>query len=201
VKPEAGVPLPSPDAFSGISLLERARLACNTINALFPEEDEEEPSEEEAQAARKAFAALTEVDATAPPVDVSNYPNAALKFLDTLLSEYDRELVDSAVRIREYVKNKLLEESQNPDGKIRIRALELLGKMKDVGIFTDRVEVTYKTKSDEELMAELNRKIERFMGPAQLVGDDPDAPLALKPAPAEENDDLTDFIASLPDGS
>lgn len=200
VKPETGIPIPDETVLSGISLLERARLACNTVNALFPDDaDLDEPEEVEVDAARKAFAALTDVDKELPPVDVSKYPTASLKFLDTLLSEYDRELVDSAVRIREYVKNKLLEESQNPDGKIRIRALELLGKMKDVGIFTDRVEVTYKTKSDEELMAELNRKIERFMGPAQLVDAGPEAPLALKPESPEE--DLTDFIASLPDGS
>lgn len=127
---------------------------------------------------------------------MSAYPTASLKFLDTLLSEYDRELIDSAVRIREYVKNKLLVESKNSNGNIRIRALELLGRMKDVGIFTDRMEVTYKTKSDEELMDELNRKLERFMGPAPVVEDvlGPSNPQSLRP-----DGDLVGFIASLPD--
>jgi hypothetical protein len=92
-----------------------------------------------------------------------------MRHLDNLLSEYDHELVNSAVRIREYVKNKLLEESASIDGKLRIKALELLGKMKDVGLFTDRVEITHKTKTDEELEAELTKKLERFMGAADVV--------------------------------
>ena len=62
-------------------------------------------------------------------------------------------------------------ESENPDGKIRIRALELLGKMKDVGLFTDRIEITHKTKTDEELEAELHKKLERYMGSALVVED------------------------------
>jgi hypothetical protein len=92
-----------------------------------------------------------------------------MRHLDNLLSEYDHELVNSAVRIREYVKNKLLEDSASIDGKLRIKALELLGKMKDVGLFTDRVEITHKTKTDEELEAELTKKLERFMGAAEVV--------------------------------
>lgn len=190
------MPFPESD-FSSISLLERARLACNTINTLFPDADDEEPSEAELQASRTAFSSLTGTDKSLPPTDVANFPTPALKHLDRMLSEYDKELVNSAVRIREYVKNRLLEESENPDGKIRIRALELLGKMKDVGLFTDRVEVTYKTKSDEELMTELSRKLERFMGPAQIVSEDENAPLQLKKDDPDE--DLSDFIASLPE--
>jgi hypothetical protein len=92
-----------------------------------------------------------------------------MRHLDNLLSEYDHELVNSAVRIREYVKNKLLEDSASIDGKLRIKALELLGKMKDVGLFTDRVEITHKTKTDEELEAELTKKLERVMGAAEVV--------------------------------
>jgi len=100
---------------------------------------------------------------------MATYPNASLQYLDKMLSEYDHELINSAVRIREYTKNKLLVESDNPDGKIRIRALELLGKMKDVGLFTDRIEITHKTKTDEELEDELQKKLERYMGSALVV--------------------------------
>lgn len=178
-------------------MLERARLACNTVRALYPNVyDGPAPKEEEVEASRKAFTALTGTDKEAAPPDVTSYPTQALRHLDSLLSEYDHELVNSAVRIREYVKNKLIEETDNADGKIRIRALELLGKMKDVGLFTDRVEVTYKTKSDEELVAEINRKLEKFMGPAQLVTDAEEVPLKL--AQDEESiEDMTEFLSSL----
>ncbi len=157
-------------------MLERARLACNTIKRLFP--DDSSANEEEKDIAREVFIGLTHSDAPAiSPVALAKYPNASLHYLDRMLSEYDHELINSAVRIREYTKNKLLLDSENPDGKIRIRALELLGKMKDVGLFTDRLEITHKNKSDEELEEELNQKLERYMGLAQLVeGEEEPAP-------------------------
>jgi hypothetical protein len=121
-----------------------------------------------------------------------------------MLSEYDHELINSAVRIREYTKNKLLVESENPDGKIRIRALELLGKMKDVGLFTDRIEITHKTKTDEELEAELQKKLERYMGSALVVEDaeeveeeessEPEVLTPLKPNDITQLDGLIDQL-------
>ena len=152
-------------------MLERARLACNTARELFG--DAPEPSEEDKTRARDAFKAFTDSNGMkAPSMSVvATYPNASLVYLDRMLSEYDHEIINSAVRIREYTKNKLLVESENPDGKIRIRALELLGKMKDVGLFTDRIEITHKTKTDEELEAELHKKLERYMGSALVVED------------------------------
>jgi hypothetical protein len=120
---------------------------------------------------------------------LAHYPNASLRHLDQMLAEYDYELVNSAVRIREFTKNKLLLEAENPDGKIRIRALELLGKMKDVGLFTDRIEVTHKTKTDDELELELTKKLEKYMGMAEIV-DEEDAELVLEPAHEEEIDGL-----------
>ena len=41
--------------------------------------------------------------------------------------------------------------------------------MKDVGLFTDRIEITHKTKTDEELEDELQKKLERYMGSALVV--------------------------------
>jgi hypothetical protein len=163
-----------------MSLFERAHLACNTIKALFPEEYDAPPDEYDVAYARAAFTSMVGVDVEkqqkVPPVKdfTPDFTPPALHVLDALLSEYDKELVNSAARIREYVKNKLLEESTNPDGKIRIRALELLGKMRDVGLFSDRIEITHKHKSEDELNAELTQKIEHFMGDAVLVGDEDD---------------------------
>lgn len=151
-------------------MLERAKLACNTAKAIFPE-DTAPVSEEDKVIARDAFAAMSGLSEKKAPSlpQLSHYPNASLRHLDALLTEYDVELVNSAVRIREYVKNKLLVESENPDGKIRIRALELLGKIKDVGLFTDRLEITNKTKSDEELEAELQSKLDQYLNNLKII--------------------------------
>ena len=187
ISPEAHIPI-TDFSISALPLLERARLACNTIKAIFPD-DTGEPTDEEKALARGAFADLT--TAKPPifaPAVIATYPNASLRHLDAMLSEYDYELVNSAVRIREFTKNKLLLEADNPDGRIRIRALELLGKMKDVGLFTDRIEVTHKTKTDDELNAELSLKIEKYMGTVEReepedVQESPEAPKPSKDAP------------------
>ena len=169
--PELGVPVSENLLLSDIPMLERARLACNTVNEICGQAPEKEISEIEKCIARDTFEAIT-VGRTAPAMSsLAVYPNESLRYLDRMLSEYDHELVNSAVRIREFTKNKLLVEAENPDGKIRIRALELLGKMKDVGLFTDRIEITNKTRTDEELETELTKKLERYMGSALVVED------------------------------
>jgi len=163
ITPEAHVPITN-FTISALPMLERARLACNTIRAIFPD-DTGEPTDEEKGIAQEAFVTMTTAKTpTFTPAVVATYPNASMRYLETMLSEYDHELINSAVRIREFTKNKLLLEAENPDGRIRIRALELLGKMKDVGLFTDRIEITHKTKTDDELNAELSLKIEKYMG-------------------------------------
>jgi hypothetical protein len=86
-----------------------------------------------------------------------------------VLAELDEEIVNVAVRLRAYTTNKLIEESENPDPKVRIKALELLGKVKDVGLFTEKVEITHKTKSDDELEAEIRQRLEVYMGNADIV--------------------------------
>lgn len=85
---------------------------------------------------------------------------AAILELDTLLSEFSHAVVKNAVQIRTYVTNKLLQESVNPDPRVRIRALELLGKISDVGLFTERSEVTITHRSTEDLQRSLREKLD-----------------------------------------
>jgi len=77
-------------------------------------------------------------------------------------------VVDNALQIRLLVTNKLLIESQNEDAKIRIRALELLGKITDVGLFTEKSEVTVNHRSTEDLVNSIRSKIHRLMHPKDI---------------------------------
>ena len=56
-----------------------------------------------------------------------------------------------------------MEESRNPDPRIRIRALELLGKHSDVGLFSDRSEVTITHQTTDELREKLRAKLRKLM--------------------------------------
>jgi hypothetical protein len=102
-------------------------------------------------------------------------PGVMLK-LEALLTEYDYSIIHDAQQVRTYVTNRLLEETSDPDPKIRLRAYELLGKISDVGLFTERKEITVKHQSTEELTDLLRSKLNRLIeGEAREVEDAEDA--------------------------
>ena len=90
---------------------------------------------------------------------------AALRHVDHLLKQFGSAAVGDAVQIRAYVTNKLLEESDNPDPRIRMKALELLGKISDVGLFAERTEVTVTHQTTEDLRETLRAKLGKLVDP------------------------------------
>lgn len=76
-----------------------------------------------------------------------------------MLNEYDQTVVKSAAQLRTYVTNKLILETENPDPRIRIKSLELLGKISDVGLFTDKTEITLRHRPTEELEQMLRERL------------------------------------------
>lgn len=118
--------------------------------------------EDEKQNARKAFAATTNPNtppAVANAAILKLKTPAAVKHLSGMLSQYDWEYVEQAKEIRSYVVAKLLEETTHPDAKIRLRALELTGKLTEVGSFTERIQVTKVDATADELTERLRAKL------------------------------------------
>ena len=70
----------------------------------------------------------------------------------TQLRAYEQEIVSGPSQVRHYVTNKLIEISGCGDVKHEIKALELLGKIATVGLFSDnsQITVTHTTSSDLE---------------------------------------------------
>jgi hypothetical protein len=87
----------------------------------------------------------------------------AYYLVNDVLKQFAIKVVDNATQIRLIVTNKLLIETVNDDARIRIKALELLGKITDVGLFTERSEVTVNHRSTEELRTALRAKIQKLM--------------------------------------
>lgn len=79
--------------------------------------------------------------------------------LEALVSEYDWRVVQHADQIRFLVTNKLLGLSDHRDPRVQLKAVELLGKLADVGMFVDKQEITYKQQTAEELQAQLQQKL------------------------------------------
>lgn len=95
------------------------------------------------------------------PTDVLLSSPGTIVHIKAILSEYDKSVVESAGQIRTFVTNKLILETESPDPRIRIKALELLGKVSDVGLFTEKTEITLRHRPTEELEQLLR---ERLMG-------------------------------------
>ena len=88
---------------------------------------------------------------------------ATLALTDTILKNYAHSVVESAGQIRHLVTNKLIEETENPDPRVRIRALELLGKFADVGLFADRTEVTVTHQTTDDIKDRLRQKLSKLI--------------------------------------
>lgn len=163
--PELSHPLPSDEAAT-LSLHEKVAAMFKTTEFLEAFAPAGEPSEEDKVRARAALheSVSTASDPSKLPATtaVANTPGS-VKHLKEILSEYDHVVVKSAVQIRTFVTNRLIEESTNPDPKIRMRALELLGKIGDVGLFVERTEVTVKHKTTIELQSSIKERITKLL--------------------------------------
>jgi sugar-specific transcriptional regulator TrmB len=92
-----------------------------------------------------------------------NTPGKAL-MLKALLDEYDVDVIRNAQQVRSYIKLKLLEMTADGNPKIELKALEMLGKMSDVGAFAERVEINVTHRTTEELENELANKLSQYLG-------------------------------------
>lgn len=131
------------------------------------------------------------------PVQAIRTSGAAIH-IKTLLDEYDHQVLQSTMQIRQFVTNRLLEEA-GPGQKGAIRALELLGKIAGVDLFVERAEVTVRTKSSEDLEALVREKLARLAGlpqePAQDVEFTPtQARVMPTPVPDVQGDPFADAL-------
>jgi hypothetical protein len=86
-----------------------------------------------------------------------------------MLTAYDWEFVEQAKELRGYAVSQILEETKHPDAKIRLKALDMLGRVTEVALFTDRVEVKKADLSDAEIEAKIKEKINRFMQVTDVI--------------------------------
>ena len=69
------------------------------------------------------------------------------------------------MQLRHLVTNKLIIESENPDARTRMRALELLGKISDVGLFAEKSEVTITHQTTDDIKDRLRSKLAKLVNP------------------------------------
>ena len=173
LEPEIGVPYS--DEVPYMDLRARAEAACNTAAMLAEHGLDIEPSaEDEETAAKLTLAYADNPEKTSKKVTnkrAAKLPPPALVATHGILTQFGHSVVESATQVRHLVTNKLIEETENPDPRVRIRALELLGKISDVGLFTDKTEVTITHRTTDELRESLRAKLTKLVNPADEAED------------------------------
>ena len=111
----------------------------------------------EAAEAQDLFAGHPEQE----PGDV--YKQGVAVRLSALLNVYDKQIVGDAVQLRHYITNRLIEISSCGTVKDELRALELLGKISDVGLFTEKQEIIVTHRTSEELEHAIKERVKRLI--------------------------------------
>ena len=203
VTPEVGIPLADNIPYPDLRI--RAEAACNTAMLLSEHGLNITPTIADKDVAAGIAADYAENPAsTSKKVSLAKTAKmtpASLILTGNILQEFGHSIAESAVQIRHLVTNKLLLESENPDPRVRIRALELLGKISDVSLFAEKSEVTITHQSTDDLRAKLRSKLEKLVNPLQelnapvvLEGEiiDLDEKLGLKPIEKPDNEGYDD---------
>jgi hypothetical protein len=128
-------------------------------------DDSAAQTEAETHTARAAFATLTtgSTPASIQSALTSIQTPAAVKHLVGMLTAYDWEFVHQAKELRGYAVAKLVEECESPNANIRLKALGLLGKVTEIGLFTDKIEVKKTDMTEDEIDKRLKEKLAKFM--------------------------------------
>lgn len=129
------------------------------------EDDHTILNEAEATAARRVFTALA---TNTPPSETKTHLTQlktpeSVRHLVTMLSAYDWEFVEQAKQMRGMAVAKIIEETNHPDARIRLKAIEMLGRVTEVALFTDRIEVKKTDMTDAEIDRKIKDKLNKFM--------------------------------------
>jgi hypothetical protein len=80
-----------------------------------------------------------------------------------LIKRFDFTAFADALQARNFITNKLISIADCGDPKLELKALELLGKHSDVGLFTERSEITIHHTTSETLERSIKDRIKRLL--------------------------------------
>lgn len=182
LEPEVGVDVPESN-FNFQDVYEKARIACNTALELNQRGMPIEIDKED-----ELFAERIIKEEISIPTNYNFSAGTAVK-LGALLQEYDVQVAKSAAQLRTVSTNKLIEMLDDPDPKVRLKAIELIGKIADVGLFAERTEITINHKSTIELQQELAKLVSDYVDvETKLVTSDTEEEEEEDGAPREEEE-------------
>ena len=93
------------------------------------------------------------------PLINPNTAFAAAAFLRT----YGQQIAMDVAQTRSAITHKLMEIANCGDPRYELKALELLGKHSDIGLFTERSEITINYKNPEDLEHAIKERVKRLL--------------------------------------
>lgn len=133
------------------------------------EEDDEIMDEAKQEKTTEAFNALVTADPSAKRKLLELDLPEEIKSAVGMVTAYQWRFIEQAEELRSMSVAKIVKETDHPDARIRLKALELLGKVTEVALFTERLSVKTDEISDEELDAKIKEKLSRYMGAVDIV--------------------------------
>jgi hypothetical protein len=123
---------------------------------------------------------------TPKTVSVSSEAKAA----SVLVKKFDFQAFSDQLQARNFITNKLITLADHGDPKVELKALELLGKHSDIGLFTERSEITIHHTTSNSLENSIKERIKRLMN-ADVTD--------LKPNLIDELDELDEYVQKTPE--
>ena len=109
----------------------------------------------------KAAELINGTDKPATPRHIHSAAEA--KAASVLVKQFDFQAFADIQQARTFITNKLVKMTDCGDPKIEIKALELLGKHSDIGLFTERSEITVHHTTSKGLEESIKERIKRLM--------------------------------------
>jgi len=150
-------------------------------------DDEVISQAEQAQATEAFAAAITGAPDAKTALTKITTPPAITKIVN-MMTAYEWQFVEEAQRLRSMAVAKIIEEIDHPDARIRLKALELLGKVTEVGLFTERIEVKKTELSDMELDAKIKQKLLQIQNTVEEPPHDDDDIIDVEPLEEEKGE-------------
>jgi ABC-type glycerol-3-phosphate transport system substrate-binding protein len=88
-----------------------------------------------------------------------------------MLTQYQWNFVEQANELRSMAVSKIVKETDNPNANIRLKALQMLGNITEVALFTERVEIKKTDVSASSIEELIREKLQRFAALAAPVED------------------------------
>lgn len=159
IEPTKDHPIPfSTDEETPATFLEELAVAGNTAELQValgaPLEVDEKTAEKE-----KNLIDQVVKERKAKPMTNPNTAFAAAAFLRT----YGQQIAMDVAQARSAITHKLMEIANCGDPRYELKALELLGKHSDIGLFTERSEITINYKNPEDLEHAIKERVKRLL--------------------------------------